>query len=56
MGARPLVAQHDTLAELAVLDPLAQAQLINTFLGDRLDVLAMAEQVDPGLYRNRQKG
>jgi hypothetical protein len=33
--------------------PLEQAQRINTFLGGKLDVEAMASAVDPKLYRNR---
>ncbi len=37
-------------------DPMTEAQKINTFLGGKLDVLAMAAQVDPDLYRNRQEG
>ncbi|PID84815.1 MAG: sulfotransferase family protein [Chloroflexi bacterium] len=36
-------------------DPMTQVQKINVFLGGNLDVLAMAAQVDPNLYRNRQK-
>lgn len=35
-------------------DPSTQAQRIKAFLGLNLDVQAMAEAVDPGLYRNRQ--
>lgn len=37
-------------------DPMAQVQKINAFLGVNLDVLAMAGQVDPELYRNRNEG
>jgi len=37
-------------------DPMTQAQSINAFLGNQLDVLAMAGQVDPELYRNKQEG
>ena len=37
-------------------DPMTQVQKINVFLGGKLDVAAMAGQVDPELYRNRQKG
>lgn len=39
-----------------VSEPMAQAQKINTFMGGQLDELAMARQVDPTLYRNRQEG
>ena len=34
-------------------DPVTQVQMVNAFLGGSLDVQAMAEQVDPALYRNR---
>lgn len=34
-------------------DPLPQARRINAFLGNRLDATAMAQVVDPALYRNR---
>ena len=34
-------------------DPVIQVQAVNAFLGGGLDVQAMAEQVDPALYRNR---
>jgi len=34
-------------------DPTAQAERVNDFLGGSLDVAAMAEVVDPKLYRNR---
>lgn len=37
-------------------DPKTEAQKINLFLGGQLDVVAMAEQVDPTLYRNKQVG
>jgi len=37
-------------------DPMTQAESINAFLGNQLDVLAMAGQVDPELYRNKQEG
>ena len=37
-------------------DPMTQVQKINVFLGGKLDVAAMAGQVDPELYRNRQEG
>ncbi|MBE2222978.1 MAG: sulfotransferase [Anaerolineae bacterium] len=37
-------------------DPMTQAQRINTFLGGQFDALAMAGQVDPELYRNRNEG
>ncbi|WP_165225836.1 sulfotransferase family protein [Aquisphaera insulae] len=37
-----------------VKDPEAQASRINEFLGGALDVAAMAEAVDPSLYRNRK--
>jgi hypothetical protein len=39
-----------------LLEPMAQAQKINAFLSGQLDELAMARQVDPALYRNRQEG
>jgi len=35
-------------------DPLTAAQKINVFLGGQLNVMAMAGQIDPQLYRNRQ--
>ncbi|WP_374687058.1 sulfotransferase [Promineifilum sp.] len=35
-------------------DPLPQIAQINAFLGGQLDTQAMAEVVDPQLYRNRQ--
>ncbi len=38
-----------------VKDPRAQAERMNSFLGGRLDVDAMAGVVDPSLYRNRSK-
>lgn len=34
-------------------DPLPQINKINKFLGESLDTRAMNEQIDPGLYRNR---
>jgi hypothetical protein len=37
-------------------DPTAQAERVNDFLGGSLDVGAMAEVVDPKLYRNRVEG
>lgn len=37
-------------------DPKTEAQKINKFLGGQLDVVAMAGQVDPELYRNKQEG
>jgi hypothetical protein len=37
-------------------DPKTEAQKINVFLGGQLDVVAMAGQVDPELYRNRNDG
>ncbi len=37
-------------------DPVTQVQVVNAFLGGSLDVQAMAEQVDPELYRNRNVG
>jgi Sulfotransferase domain len=36
-----------------VADPEAQARRVNEFLGGSLDVVKMAEAVDPNLYRNR---
>ena len=36
-------------------EPLLQAQKVNEFLGGQLDELAMAGQVDPELYRNKQE-
>ncbi|MEZ4513104.1 MAG: sulfotransferase [Chloroflexota bacterium] len=35
-------------------DPLPQARRVNAFLGNTLNVEAMALTVDPNLYRNRQ--
>ncbi len=37
-------------------DPRPQIATINEFLGGNLNTQAMAEAVDPGLYRNRQAG
>ena len=37
-------------------DPPPQIATINEFLGGNLNTQAMAEAVDPGLYRNRQAG
>ncbi len=37
-------------------DPRPQIARINEFLGGNLNIQAMAEAVDPGLYRNRQTG
>ncbi len=37
-----------------VADPLGEAKRINTFLGRKLNVEAMASAVEAGLYRNRQ--
>ncbi len=37
-------------------DPRPQIAAINEFLGSNLNTQAMAEAVDPGLYRNRQAG
>lgn len=37
-------------------DPMTQAQKINVFIGGQLDVMTMAGQVDPELYRNKQEG
>ena len=34
-------------------DPLSQARRVNAFLGNTLDASAMAQVVDPNLYRNR---
>ncbi len=36
-------------------DPLPQITAVNNFLGNILDEQAMAEVVDPNLYRNRDK-
>lgn len=36
-------------------DPMPQIAQLNTFLGGTLDTQAMAEVVDPNLYRNRVK-
>jgi hypothetical protein len=38
----------------AVADPAAQAQRVDAFLGQRLDVAAAARAVDHALYRNRR--
>jgi hypothetical protein len=35
-------------------DPLATINTLGRFLGRDMDVRAMAEVVDPNLYRNRQ--
>ena len=37
-------------------DPFSQIDMINEFLGGNLNTAAMAEAVDPELYRNRQPG
>ena len=36
-------------------DPMANAHMVNQFLGGGLNSQAMAEVVDPNLYRNRQE-
>jgi hypothetical protein len=36
-----------------LMDPTGKVRIINRFLGDGLDVEAMAAVVDPDLYRNR---
>ncbi len=36
-------------------DPLPQITAVNSFLGNTLDERAMAEVVDPNLYRNREQ-
>jgi hypothetical protein len=38
----------------ALEDPLAQSERISSFLGGGLDTAAMAEVVDPSLYRKRR--
>jgi hypothetical protein len=43
------VHYSDILAE-----PLSQITRINEFLGGRLNTEAMAQAIDPNLYRNRQ--
>lgn len=35
-------------------DPMPQIERVNAFLGGKLDTAAMAEVVDPQLYRNRR--
>lgn len=46
-----LLVQHRELMENA----LAQAKRINDFLGGELDVAAMAQVIDPNLYRNQSE-
>ena len=41
------------LVTVAISDPLATAEQLQTFLGLDLDVEKMAASVDPKLYRNR---
>lgn len=36
-------------------DPMTEVQKINVFLGGKMNVMAMAGQVDPDLYRNRNE-
>lgn len=40
---------------VAIKDPLIEAARVNSFLKENLDVEAMAQIVDPGLYRQRVK-
>jgi hypothetical protein len=35
-------------------DPMTEVQKINAFLGGKMNIMAMAGQVDPELYWNRQ--
>ena len=57
--ARVLAQRHDNFEMLEVhyqdviRDPARVAERVNGFLGGQLNEIAMAEVVDPTLYRNR---
>ncbi|WP_374686568.1 sulfotransferase [Promineifilum sp.] len=54
LGQQPNIEVLYTHYSDVMADPLAEIDRIGRFLGRDLDVRAMAEVVDPDLYRNRQ--
>ncbi|MCA9917518.1 MAG: sulfotransferase domain-containing protein [Anaerolineales bacterium] len=54
MAARPNVSVMYVHYSDMLANPMPQVALINEFLGGNMDVQAMAEVVDPNLYRNRK--
>ena len=47
------ITRLDTPYNEILTDPLPFCRRLDTFLGNRLDVLQMAQVIDTGLYRNR---
>lgn len=54
LAQRPYIAALNVDYNALVLDPLPSARRVNEFLGGGLDVAAMAQAVNQGLYRNRE--
>ncbi len=54
LAQRPHLAVLNVDYNALMLDPLPTARRVNAFLGGRLDVAAMAQAVNQGLYRNRE--
>jgi hypothetical protein len=54
LAKRPYMAVLNVDYNALVLDPLPAARNVNDFLGGGLDVSAMANAVNQGLYRNRE--
>jgi hypothetical protein len=54
LAQRPTLSVLDVDYNALVLDPLPAARRVNEFLGGRLDIAAMAQAVNQGLYRNRE--
>ena len=54
MAARPNVSVMYVHYSDMLANPMPQVAQINEFLGGNMDVQAMAEVVDPNLYRNRK--
>ena len=56
LAAQPNIAGLTVDYNALVADPPQHAALVNTFLGERLNVVAMCAAVHPQLYRNRVVG
>jgi hypothetical protein len=54
VAARPFIAMIAVDYHNLVARPREEAERISAFLSNRADALAMAEAVDPTLYRNRK--
>ena len=54
LAQRPYIAALNIDYNALVLDPLPSARRVDEFLGGGLDVAAMAQAVNQGLYRNRE--